>query len=109
MGGLDEIHIMFDNNHGVAPIYEALQDCEENFNVKEVQPRGRLVEGIQRVTRSPFCELFCKFQSLSLAPRECGGGLTQLHVPKTYVNDSLEDILDFRDILEEFKRLRVGH
>ena len=44
---LDDIHVVFDDDHGVAGIDEALEHGEQAFNVGQVQAGGWLVEDVE--------------------------------------------------------------
>src|SRR5262249_28708333 len=44
---LDDVHVVLDDHHGVALIDELVQHLEQSPDVREVQPRGGLVEDVQ--------------------------------------------------------------
>jgi hypothetical protein len=47
VGGLDDVEVVFDDQHGVAAIDEPMEDLEELLDVREMQAGGRLVEHVQ--------------------------------------------------------------
>ncbi len=47
VGGLDDVEIVFDDDHGVAGVAQLVQHLEQQRNVVEVQPGGRFVEDVQ--------------------------------------------------------------
>ena len=51
VGGLDDVQVVFDHQHGVARVGEALQDVEQLLDVGEVQAGGRLVQDVDRAAR----------------------------------------------------------
>ena len=50
IGGLDDVQIVLDDQHGVALVNKALQHRQETADVFEVKASGRLIEEIDRVT-----------------------------------------------------------
>ena len=49
--GLDHIQIMFDHQHGVAEVHQALEHVEQLPHVVKVEPGGGLVEQVERTPR----------------------------------------------------------
>src|SRR5579871_3994583 len=66
----DDIHVVFDNQDGVASIYQAMQNIEEALNIGEVQAGGWLVENIERAPGGYAAQLFGKLDTLRLAAAE---------------------------------------
>ena len=54
----DARHVVLDNGHRVAFIHQLLEDVDQALNIGHVQPRGRFVQDIQRVTVGSFDQLF---------------------------------------------------
>ena len=52
VGGLDDVEVVLDDDHGVAGIDQALEHAEQPPDVLEVQAGGRLVEDVERLARS---------------------------------------------------------
>ena len=51
VGGLDDVEVVFDDEHRVAGIDQALQHDEQLPHILEVQARRRLVEDVERLSR----------------------------------------------------------
>ena len=47
VGGLDDVEIMFDHDHAVALLDEAVEDFEELADVVEMEAGGGLVEDVE--------------------------------------------------------------
>src|SRR5690349_18476037 len=50
--GLDDVHVMFDREHGMSRIDEPVQAAEEALDVRQVESRGRFVENVEGVLRA---------------------------------------------------------
>src|SRR5262245_41679660 len=48
VGGLDDVEVVLDHDHGVAGVDEAGEDVEELADVVEVEAGGGLVEDVER-------------------------------------------------------------
>ena len=48
IGTADSFFVVFDDNHGVAPLHEPIQDVEQHAHVLEVQAGGGFVEQVER-------------------------------------------------------------
>src|SRR2546425_8881969 len=46
--GLDDVEVVLDDDNGVAGVDEAMEYLEEALDIREMQPRGRLVEDVER-------------------------------------------------------------
>src|SRR6059036_2928262 len=46
VGGLDDVHVVLDDHHGIALIHQPVQHLEQPPDVGEVQARGRLVQDV---------------------------------------------------------------
>src|SRR5437016_1244812 len=49
VGGFDDVHVVLDQEHRVPGVYEAIQGREQPLDVRQVQPRRRLVQDVQRM------------------------------------------------------------
>ena len=49
--GFDDIHVVLDDDHGVASIDEAVEHGEQALNVGQVQAGGWLVEDVEGLAR----------------------------------------------------------
>src|SRR5689334_6433900 len=85
VGGLDDVEVMLDDEHGVAAIDETVQHIEQDANVLEVEASRRLVENVERAARVSLRELGRKLHALRLAARERRGTLTEVDVAESDV------------------------
>ena len=117
IGGLHDVEVVLDDEHGVAGIHEPLKDLKEHAHVVEVQAGGRLVEQeqggggreearIERGVRSAECGVrwrpacvganYCfgkvadEFQPLALTAGEGVDGLAQLEVAEPHFFQQLQ-------------------
>ena len=58
---------MLDDKDRVTEIYEMVQHAHEPIDVGEMQPRSRLVEDIERISRVGAAEFLCELYALRLA------------------------------------------
>ncbi len=108
IGGLDHIEIVFDHQHGMTGIDEALKNLQQHAHVIEVQAGGGFVEEKQSAflqrrsvtvavvhwacsvfhtavmdRRYRFGEVSDEFESLTLAPGKCVDWLAKTQVTET--------------------------
>ena len=57
VGGLDHVEVVLDHHHGVALVHQPLQHLEQPLHVREVQPRGGLVEDVERASGGDLGQL----------------------------------------------------
>ena len=67
----------------------------------EVQPRGRLVEHVQRVAGLDLAELAAELDALGLAAAHGRRGLADLHVAEADVLERRQDPMELAVILEQ--------
>src|SRR5512143_705779 len=100
---------MFYHDHGVALVYEHVQDVEQSLDVYKMEARCRLVEDIEgpagrfsgKFTRVPY--------PLRFSAGQCRGRLSQLDIPQAYLLEDPEPPPDMRDVFEKTERFRYGH
>ena len=85
----DDVQIVFDDDDGIATIYQSLQHIHQNADVLEVQSRGRLVQNVQRLTRILLRQFGSQLYTLALTTAKRCRGLSQFDVAKTNVLDCL--------------------
>ncbi len=100
---------MLNDDDGVAVVHQSVQDVDELALVLRVQPRGGLVQQVQRVAAVPFAEFLREFHPLGLTARERRGGLAQSHVPKADILQQLEPAGDAVARGEELQCLGDAH
>ena len=109
VGGLDDVEVVLDDEHGVAAVDEALQHDEQLAHVVEVQAGGRLVEDVERAPGAAALQLARELHALRLAAGERRRRLAEVDVAETDVVERLELAPDRRDVLEEVERLLDRH
>jgi hypothetical protein len=50
--GLDDVHVMLDEQHCVAGVHQPVQRGQQAFDVGEMQSGGRLIQDVDGVTRT---------------------------------------------------------
>ena len=65
--GLDDVEVVFDDEDGIAFVYEALEDFEQALNVVEVEARRRFIENVERSSGCALGELGCQLHALRLS------------------------------------------
>ena len=71
---------MFDHNYRITLIHQLVQHVEQHPHVLEMQPRGRLVQDVERPARITFGQLRREFDPLALPAGERRTGLAQLQI-----------------------------
>ena len=64
---LDHIKVVFDHNYRITLIHQLVQHVEQHPHVLEMQPRGRLVQDVERPARITFGQLRREFDPLALS------------------------------------------
>ena len=68
--GLDHVHVMFDRQHGMSGVDQAMQAVEQALDIGEMEAGGRLVENVQRVLGAlEFAQFRGQLDALSFAAR----------------------------------------
>src|SRR5688572_20312220 len=88
--GLDDIEIVLDHHHGVARVAQAMQHAEEQPDVVEMQPRGRLVEDVEGAAGIALGQLQGQLHALRFAAGKGGGRLPEAHITETDVGQGLQ-------------------
>ncbi len=100
---------MLDHHHRVPRFHQALDDLHELFDVREVEPRGRLVHEVEGLARGTLGQLEGQLDPLGLPAREGQGGLPELDVAQPHGQEGVHAVGDRGDVLEEGGRLLDGH
>src|SRR3546814_19953295 len=75
VGGLDDLEVVLDDQHGVALVDQCLQHLQQLLHVVEVEAGGRLVENVERAARRQPRQLLRQLPALRPAAGQGGGGL----------------------------------
>ena len=108
IGLFNDVEVMLDDEYGVAERNEALEDVEEFANVVEVEASGGLVENVKRAAGLAFRKFARELDALGFAAGKSRGGLAELNVAKTNLNERGKLLLNLRNIFEEFQRFGNG-
>jgi hypothetical protein len=69
IGGLDDLQIMLDHQHGIAGLHQRVQHLEQLAHILEMQAGGGLVQDIEGAAGGALGELLGEFDPLGLAAR----------------------------------------
>lgn len=100
---------MFDDEHGVARLDQALQGFEQSRHVLEVQPGGRLIQDIERIAGRRPLQLGCELDALGFAAAEGRRRLSQLQVAEANILQRHQTPRDLRQVAEEVGGLFDRH
>ena len=95
VGGLDDVHVVLDDEHRVALLDQRVQGREQLVDVVEVQAGAGLVEDEQDLVllqRGAFGQEGGQLHALGLAARERVGRLPQADVAQAHVVERLEAV-----------------
>jgi hypothetical protein len=96
IGRFDYIQVMFDQQHRVARVHQAVQRLQQALDVRQVQPGCRLIENVDRVPGAlELAELGGDFDTLRLAAGERRRGLAQRQVTQAQIAERF-DLLNRR-------------
>ena len=101
---------MFDDDHRVARVGQAMQHIQQFLDVGKVETCGRFVQDIDRVPRCATRQLLGQFDALSLASRKGSRALPKLDISQTHIGQRLELALDLGDVakvLQGFVHIHV--
>jgi len=87
VGGGDQVEVVLDHDHGVAPVHEALEAGDEPSDVGHVEAGRGLVEDVERGAEAGRGELGGELDPLGLAAGEGGcrpveGEISEAHLPQ---------------------------
>ena len=94
VGTLDDLHVMLDDEDGVAPFDEGIEGLEQPLDVMEVQTRRRLVEDEQRGLLLLLSDEIGEFHALVLTTGERGGVLAEFDIAESHLFESFQTLHD---------------
>ena len=100
---------MLNDDYGVAPIHQLLQDIHQNAYILEVQARCRLIQNIEGLAGVTFGEFGCKLHTLALTTRKSSAALSELNVSKPHLLQALDFLQYIWHVLEKLHCLVYGH
>ena len=84
VGALDHVEVVLDHDHAVARLDEAPQNVQQPLHVGEMEPRGGLIEDVQRAPGGDLGQLRGQLHALGLAPGQRRRGLAEAHVAQPH-------------------------
>src|SRR3989338_5413771 len=94
IGGLDDVQIVLDDEHGVALVHELLQNTEETVDVGEVKPGGRFIQDVKSAPCRTLGKLSGKFHALRFPSGKRRRGLAKLDIVEADLMQRLQLGLD---------------
>ena len=98
ISGLDDVEIVFDDQHRVAGIAEFVEHLQQFGNVSKMQAGGRLIQNVQRPPRGALGQFGGKLHALGFTAAERRGLLADLEIPQSNFLQSLEDVANLRPL-----------
>ena len=89
VGGLDDVEVVLDDDHGVAVIAQPMQDFQQLLDVVEMLAGGRLIEVIECFASVAFRQFARQLHALRLAARQGGGVLSDAHIGQADFSERL--------------------
>jgi len=105
IGGLDDLQVVLDDDHGVAQLHQSVQEAQQFADVIEMETRRRLVQQIESASRRALAKLASQLDTLRLTSRQGGGGLPQVDIPQPHLIERRENSFDRWDIAKRLPRL----
>ena len=101
VGNLNHIEVMLNHNGGITSIHKFVYHAQQLANILKVQARSRLVKDVECVSCVALRELGSQLYSLALTARQSSAGLTQGEVSQSNILNSLQLLVNRRDVCEE--------
>ena len=102
VGDLDDVEVMFDDDDRIAAVDKLVQHLQKQPDVLEMEPRGGLVEDVERAARIAFGEFRSQFDALAFTSGQRGTGLSERQVSQSDFLDGSQFLVDIRNVFEKF-------
>src|SRR5579875_296729 len=109
VGGLDDLEVVLDHQHGVALVDERMQHFEQFADVVEVQAGGRLVEDVERAPGGAPRQFLGQLDALRLAARQRRRRLADMDVAQADALERRQLLADRRHRREECRAFLDRH
>ena len=109
VGAFYHIHVVFDDDHRVAPVHELEEHKEELVYIGKMETRCRLIEDVEGPACIPLGEFPRELDPLGLSAGQGCRCLAEADVPQTDVIQDLQFALDVGDGVKEFHGLGDRH
>ena len=100
---------MLNYYHSITLVNKSVHDLDQLLNIRKVKTCCGLIKDINGLAGSDLGKLGCKLDPLSLTTGELCAGLTEFHIAKSNIIESLDLALDGLYILKELKCLFYSH
>ena len=90
VGTLNNIHVMFDDEDGMATFYEGVKGLQQTINVVEMQTRGGFVEDKEGGGLTLLSNEVGELDALVFTTRECRRVLPQFDVSQAHVFEGFQ-------------------
>ena len=100
---------MLDHNDCIAVAGQPPQDLRQLVHVREMKPRGRLIQNVDRLAGAPLAQLRRQLDPLGFSSGKLRGRLPQPDIGKSHIVEGLHLPLNARHMVEEFQRLLDRH
>ena len=87
--------VVFDDDHGLAGVDEAVEQTEQLLDIGEMEAGGRLVEDVDA---SLFAHASCELQSLPLAARKVVRGWPSAQIAQPDIREPNQDLVRGRNL-----------
>ena len=101
----DHVEVVLDHDDRILLIAKIDERAQEQFDVLEMQPRGGLVQDVQRLAGGAARELTRELHALRFAAGERRRGLTELQIAEAHFAERIQFFVHARDRLEQRNRL----
>ena len=105
VGAGDHVHVVLDQDHGVAGVDQQVQLAQQQGDVGRVQPRGRLVQQVEGAAAPDPLQLGRQLDPLRLAAGQLGRRLAEPQVAQAHVAQRRQAAGRARQVGEEAARL----
>ena len=109
VGCLNDIQVVLDDHHCIAPLHQPLEDLDQLVDVGGVEARCRLVQDIDGLACGSLGQLSSQLDPLGLAAGQLGGGLAQLHIAQPHFLQGFQAVIDAGQIFKEGQGLVHRH
>src|SRR5690606_22123140 len=103
--GLDDVKVVFDDQHRIAAVDQLVQHLQQHFDVAEMQAGGGLVQDVQRAAGAAARQFLRQLDPLRLAAGQRGGALSQADIGQPDVDQRVQLARDGGHRFEVFERL----
>lgn len=100
VGDLDDVEIVLDDDHRIAPIDKFGQYVEQLADILEMESRRGFVQNIKRAARIALGEFARQLDALALAARQGRTWLAERQIAQSNILNSLEFLMDRGDVGE---------